>query len=652
MLRSKGVDDVEDDRTIRKRTWKLGAGGWRLLAIGALLALLAAPGANHASAQTKTLVWENYDVTLTIEPDGDLRVEERQVIRFLSGTFTQGWAVIPLDRTEGIDGVTVADGDGAQYQEVGYSADPYTFSTHRGEEGLEIVWSFPPVSEDVRTFTLSYTVHGGLRVAGEGDTLQWIAIDNERDFPVQAATVRVRLPQGASFLAIDSAGVETVWNQVSDGRAVVFEASQPLSPYDTLEVGIKFTHGVIPDQAPAWQAAEDLKDTYELTVRPLATLGFGALAALVGLGGPLLVYLLWYTRGRDPRVSAVPEYITEPPAPVPAGVLGTLVDEKADLPDITATIVDLARRGHLSMEEIETTLWGTIRSKDFVFRRLDNPTDHVLPFEQEVLAGLFPGQAREQKLSALQNKFYVRLPAIQKKLYQELINFRYFTISPEAVRSRWRTWGVGLLVMAFLGMSVLSAFLVPLASTAPCVFGGLAVTGVALLVAGQYMPVKTVAGAEAAARWLAFKTYLTRIEQLTDLSKAADLFERYLPYAVAFGLSQSWVRKFSGLANVPSPAWYGPYRGPVLRPVGAGRAASGGPLASPPAAGAGGGLQGVSEGMAGGLQNMSSGLSQMLNSAGRVLGSAPASSGSGGGGFRGGGFRGGGGGGGGGRGFR
>jgi uncharacterized membrane protein YgcG len=610
-------------------------------------------GAWPASAQTKTLVWDNYDVTLTIEPDGDLRVVERQVIRFLSGTFTQGWAVIPLDKTEGIDAVTVADGDGVQYQEVGFSADPHTFSTHRGDEGLEIEWSFPPVSEDVRTFTLAYTVHGGLRVADEGDTLQWIAIDNERDFPIQAASVTVRLPEGASFLAIDSAGVETVWNQVSGGRAVVFEAAQPLSAYDTLEVGIKFTHGVIPDRAPAWQSAQDLKDTYELTVRPLATLGFGALAALLGLGGPLLVYLLWYTRGRDPRVSAVPEYITEPPGPVPAGVLGTLVDEKADMPDITATIVDLARRGHLSMEEVETTLWGTIRSKDFVFRRQDNPKDPLRPFEQDVLAGIFPGQAREQKLSALTNKFYIRLPAIQKKLYQELVNFRYFMVSPDAVRSRWKALGIGLLVASFLGMSVLSAFLVPLASTAPCLFGGLAVTGLALLVGGQYMPVKTVAGAEAAARWLAFRTYLTRIEQLTDLSKAAELFDRYLPYAVAFGLSQSWVRKFSGLANVPSPVWYGPYRGPGMRPVGAGPAAAGGgPLASPPAAGAGGGLQGLSEGMAGGLQSMSSGLTQMLNSAGRVLASAPASSGSGGGGFRGGGFSRGGGGGGGGRGFR
>ncbi|MEX0788113.1 MAG: DUF2207 domain-containing protein, partial [Anaerolineales bacterium] len=415
-----------------------------------LMALSWIPARPQAAAQNKTLIWERYDVTLTIQPNGDLAVEEQQRIRFTSGTFTQGYAIIPTNKTEGIDTVSVTDGDGARYQSVGYSSDPYTFSANSTGDGLEIVWSFPPVSGEARTYILSYVVHGALRVSPQGDTLQWIAIDNERDFPIEEASATVHLPRGASFLEIDSAGISTEWNQNSAGTAVVFRATEPMSSYDTLEVGIKFTHGVIPDRAPAWQAAQDLQDTYDLTVRPLATLGFGAVAVLIGLGGPLLVYLLWYLRGRDPKIDAVPEYLTEPPGTVPPGVLGTLVDERADLPDVTATIVDLARRGHLAMEETETTLWGAVRSKDFVFRRLQNSKDHLLPFETEILQGLFPGQATEQKLSGLQNKFYTHLPSIQRKLYDEVIHFKYFSISPEAVRSRWRGFGILLVVVGFL----------------------------------------------------------------------------------------------------------------------------------------------------------------------------------------------------------
>jgi hypothetical protein len=52
----------------------------------------------------------------------------------------------------------------------------------------------------------------------------------------------------------------------------------------------------------------------------------------------------------------VPEYITDPPDTLPAGVVGTLVDEHADVKDIVATIFDLAERGAIRMEE-KTKPW-------------------------------------------------------------------------------------------------------------------------------------------------------------------------------------------------------------------------------------------------------------------------------------------------------
>ncbi|HLF36730.1 MAG TPA: hypothetical protein VI520_02225, partial [Anaerolineales bacterium] len=55
-----------------------------LLSLGLLLMSLPGP----AAAQGKTLYWERFDVTLAIQPNGDLRVVERQRIRFTSGTFT------------------------------------------------------------------------------------------------------------------------------------------------------------------------------------------------------------------------------------------------------------------------------------------------------------------------------------------------------------------------------------------------------------------------------------------------------------------------------------------------------------------------------------------------------------------------------------
>lgn len=621
-----------------------------------LLALVLALGLTLLSGQpvfgqSKTLVWERYDVRLVVEPNGDLQVLERQTIRFVSGTFSFGFAVIPLDKTDGITNVSVTEPGGMVYEERGYSTEPYTFFTNRNGNDLEIEWHFPPLREETRTFDLAYTVHGALRVYDTGDKLQWIAIDNERDFPIEAASVAVVLPPGARFQLIDSAGVAATWEQGDDGRQVTYRASGPMSPADTFEIGVEFTHGVIPDQKPAWQAEVDRREAYDLNVRPWVNLGVGLISALLLLGGPALVYAIWYTRGRDPKVGPVPEEISEPPDGLPPGVLGTLIDEQADMKDVVATIVDLARRGYMRIEESEERSWLGLGARDFIFRRGEASIDRLRPYERTIVDGILPRGSNERSLKDLQNKFYTRLPEIQRKLYEEMISQGFFRSRPDKVRGLWRGLGLAVIIGGIALGFFTAAPLMQLASLSPCLFVALAVTGGALLLAGGHMPAKTRKGAEAAAKWKAFKKYLTDIDKFTDVAQAGELFDRYLPYAIAFGLKDSWIFKFSAQPATPIPGWYIPY-GPWLHPT-----RRGGPIPASVGGrgGAGeglGGLQGMSDGLAGGLQSMSDGLTRLLNSTGRVLQSAPSSSGrSGGGGFGSGGFSGGGGGGGGARGF-
>src|SRR5699024_3411924 len=78
------------------------------------------------------------------------------------------------------------------------------------------------------------------------------------------------------------------------------------------------------------------------------------------------------------------------------------------------------------------------------------------------------------------------------------------------------------------------------------------------------MPRKTLKGAEAAAKWKAFKRYLEDIENRRNISESQEIFERYLPYATAFGLEASWISKFER-AGTPMPQWFGG-AGPVLMP--------------------------------------------------------------------------------------
>ena len=115
---------------------------------------------------------------------------------------------------------------------------------------------------------------------------------------------------------------------------------------------------------------------------------------------------------------------------------GTLIDESADMRDITATVVDLAVRGFLRIEETEEKAFlGMITKRDYVFHRL-TPSAGAMALEQHesrVLDGLFEGGGAV-KLSDLDNEFYTNLPGIKDGIYDRLVGRA--TTAPAPTRSR------------------------------------------------------------------------------------------------------------------------------------------------------------------------------------------------------------------------
>jgi hypothetical protein len=284
------------------------------------------------------------------------------------------------------------------------------------------------------------------------------------------------LPSGATFLDIDSAGVPVTWQQTGNGRFVTYSSTDSLGNSGIIEIGVEFTHGIVSAAPPDWQVDHDDDEFYNLNVQPFVNLGVGVIAALVLIGGPLLVYLLWYTRGRDPKVGPIPEYIAEPPDDTPPGVLGTLIDERADMRDVIATIVDLGRRGHLSIEEEENKGIFGLSSHDFTFRKGDGAEAELNRVERQVVSGIFGGRS-EKKLSDLKNKFYIQLPKIQKRLYEEMVSRKFFKTNPDATRRRWQILGIGSLAGTFFVGMFGIPMLIGFSEFVPCVCVGFGITG-------------------------------------------------------------------------------------------------------------------------------------------------------------------------------
>jgi uncharacterized membrane protein len=331
---------------------------------------------------------------------------------------------------------------------------------------------------------------------------------------------------------------------------------------------------------------------------------------------PLIVFFLafkaWEKKGRDPKEgSYVVRY--EPTEGASPAELGTLVDNSADMDDITATLVDLAVRGFVHIEEVtESHLLGLSKSTDYIIHILRDPSQStgLKPHEDAYLTKLrelAPIGESEVKISELRNKFFGVLPKIRDAIYDALVAKGYYVERPDKVKGKW--FGLAA-VTAFIGigLGVLATkrawvMISPFALIAAGIISTLI-----LFVFAQIMPARTIAGARAREATLGFKEFLGRVEEerYKKMITSPEMFERFLSYAMAFGVADKWARAFQDIYREP-PTWY-----------------SGGT----------GQFNAI---------NFASSISNMSSAAASSMSSSPSSSGSGGGGSSGGGSGGGGG---------
>lgn len=673
-----------------------------LALLALLLALLAPLGVTPAVAQSSSVVWDEYNVELHVRQDGTVHVVETQVVEF-DGRFSTGFADIPTAYVEGLSNVQVSIANGASgqpvpAQEVAYfSEDPGTYAVTTGRGQVEIDYAFEPTSsfnslaDNTRIIVLEYDVSGALRVYENLDPanqqLRWIAISSDVTdvAPIRSSTVTIELPERVDPAQTVAApkGVDT------DGQTFTWTRSN-LGSGDQFEVNLQFPP-ITAATVPAWQQAyDDQREQAALSEERSAVAGTMFLGAglLMLVGGTALLAGIWYTRGRDPEIGLVADIVPEPPDDLRPGAAGTLIDEETHTRDVIATVFDLARRGVLRMDEKTSEgFLGFGKQTRHTLTLLDHKIE-LNGYEQILLDTLFGPGAKAGAEVPLENAnlaFQAQADRIHHGFYEELVEHGYFDASPEQTRQRARMLAwigpvlaaiVIFLVLQYAGAGSMWIILPIIAAIVLMIVGGRVATA---------MPRKTLQGAEAAAKWRAFKRYLEDIENRRNIAESQEIFERYLPYATAFGLEESWIHKFER-AGTAMPQWFGG-AGPVLMPGGYGGYGRGywrgpGGVIILPGGGFGGssgtggapgqgggdgggfempGMQDVSDSAGRGLQGGSDSILDMLGTAARVFGSGSGrggggsfgSWGGGGGGF--GGFSGGGGfgggGGGGGRGF-
>jgi uncharacterized membrane protein len=244
---------------------------------------------------------------------------------------------------------------------------------------------------------------------------------------------------------------------------------------------------------------------------------------------PILVIRKWWTSGRDPKppMGEVSAWFSPPKTQklrdlTPAET-GTLIDEFANLRDIYSTIVDLARRGYLNIIEKTKGVFDFEKQKD------STSDSDVQPFENELLTGIF-GKKKRVALADLDLR--LTFESVKKQLYESMVTEGLFPENPAKVRTKYYI----LAFFAFITGNIL--------------------LGIVAAVFGTFMPRKTEFGAQAAAIARSLKNFL--VSQKLPLKFQAEkqmMFEKLLPYAIAFGVEKIWAKRFADL-GIRQPSWY------------------------------------------------------------------------------------------------
>ncbi|MGA8268918.1 MAG: DUF2207 domain-containing protein, partial [Candidatus Acidiferrales bacterium] len=403
----------------------------------------------------------------------------------------------------------------------------------------------PDAVDATRTVILHYRVVDGLRFFADHDELYWNVTGDRWDEPLPEVSSEIDLPaatSGIHSLAFTGSYGSTAQdaNISVSGNKVIIETKHSLGFHQGLTVVVGWDKGFVHEPTAFDKAVLFLRSNLILFVPVIAF---------------TVMFWLWWSFGRDPRRQPIAVQY-EPPDKLTPGEAGTLVDNEAAMRDITATLVDLGVKGYLTIEQTDKSqMLGLMHQKEYIFHIKKPATawQDARPHEVEMLTALFDGGQRDSvKLSDLRNHFYINLPVIRDKIFDALIGDGYYLHRPDVVRNGFVVGGIIIgIFVAVLGARLLSDV-----TGASAIVSGIA-TAAIIVGFGWFMPARTITGARAYEKVLGFEDFLrhTEKDQIARIVKTPEMFEKFLPYAMALHVESNWAKAFSGIAMQP-PQWY------------------------------------------------------------------------------------------------
>ena len=499
-----------------------------------------------ASANAKELRIEKFDAQIAVLPNSSINVTETITAHFIGGPWHGLYREIPVEYVtpQGmnyslfLDVTSITDG----------AHNPLKYDASRERHYRKLKIYVDHAEDSVQTIIIQYTVSDALRFFDDHDEFYWNITGDEWTVPINSASATISLPSEAKNIRANvytGAYRSIARDAVAEvaGNGVEVRTTAPLAFRQGVTVAIAFDKGAVQPPSAA--------DKLGLFLRSNWPLFFPLIVAAV-------MFRLWWNKGRDPRLRPIAAQY-EPPAKLTPSEVGTLVDNSADMRDITSAIVDLAVRGFLVIQEhTQDHMMGLWKDQDYSFtlKKDRSQWTALKPHEQALLDGIFTaGTAGETvSMASLHNEFYKSLPIIKNRVFDSLVSSGYYTHRPDSVRSTYlgaglvigflSVWG-GAMVGRNLGMA-----------GAPFIIAGV-LSGAIICAFGWFMPARTESGTRVLEGVLGFEDFLAHVEadRFNRTIKTPEMFEKFLPFAMALGVEKNWSKAFQNIYTQP-PNWY------------------------------------------------------------------------------------------------
>ena len=458
------------------------------------------------------------------------------------------------------------------------------------------------VSPGEHTYTIRYRATRMIGRFDGYDELYWNATGSGWDFPIDRASATVRLPsparfgQRAAYTGPQGSTESSARVSAEEPGSIRFDTTRPLYSHEGLTIAVAFPKDVV--------AAPSESDRLGWLLSDWGPPLIGSLG-LAGIFGYL--FYAWNKAGRDPRPGTVVPLFSPPDDLTPAA-MRYIVQQKFDNRAFAAALVDAAVKGHVRLVEEDG---GWFSGNERRIERIEMPGATPLDAPEQAALNLLVGPndslVMEQKNHSTFSASIKALGARFAESYDGKLFLRnYGWIGAAVVIFVAAFWlaaatvvlaeGAGsqlLVLLSASGMAIgaLIFHAAPKEQTSgrcllhilALIFGGAGIAfGLPLipqaLTTGNWLPLAipliglpfvissffwmsapTKEGRGVLDRIAGFKQYLSitereRLDRMQAPEDTLQLFERYLPYAIALGVENRWADRYTGLLAAAAAA--------------------------------------------------------------------------------------------------